>query len=83
MPKKVLQGKVVKISGIKTASVLVERRVIHSRYHKTITKYKKYLIHDENCEAKVGDKVSMIESSKISKRKSFILKEILKKGIAK
>jgi hypothetical protein len=25
----------------------------------------------------------MIESSKISKRKSFILKEILKKGIAK
>jgi small subunit ribosomal protein S17 len=82
MPKKIIQGKVIKIAGDKTASVLVERRVIHSRYHKIITKYKKYLIHDEANEASVGDLVSIVESPKISKRKSFRLKEILNKGVS-
>jgi len=54
MPKRVISGKVVKKAGDKTATVLVERRVLHPRYHKT-------LVHDERNEANVGDTVSAIE----------------------
>jgi small subunit ribosomal protein S17 len=80
MPKRQITGTVIKIAGEKTATVLVERKVIHPRYHKTVKRFKKYLIHDEKGEAKVGDTVSAIECRPMSKRKSFRLLEILKVG---
>ena len=80
MPKRQITGTVIKIAGEKTATILVERKVIHPRYHKTVKRFKKYLIHDEKGSAKVGDTVSAIECRPISKRKSFRLLEILKVG---
>ncbi len=80
MPKRQITGTVIKIAGEKTATVLVERKVIHPRYHKIVKRFKKYLIHDEKGKAKVGDTVSAIECRPISKRKSFRLLEILKVG---
>ncbi len=66
--KREIQGVVVKVAGEKTASVLVERRVIHPRYHKTVKKIlKKYLIHDEKSELKIGDTVVAIECRPLSK----------------
>ena len=55
--KREIQGVVVKIAGEKTASVLVERKVVHPRYRKIVKRFKKYLIHDERNEVKVGDTV--------------------------
>jgi len=78
--KREIQGVVVKIAGEKTASVLVERRVIHPRYHKTVKRFKKYLIHDEKSELKLGDTVVAIECRPLSKTKSFRLKTILTTG---
>ena len=75
--KRVIQGNVIKIAGDKTATILVERRVMHPRYHKVVKRYKKYLIHDERNELKVGDEVIAIECRPISKRKSFRLKSIV------
>ncbi len=80
MPKRQITGTVIKIAGEKTATVLVERKVIHPRYHKTVKRFKKYLIHDEKGSAKIGDTISAIECRPISKRKSFRLLEILKVG---
>ena len=80
MPKRQITGTVIKIAGEKTATMVVERKVIHPRYHKTVKRFKKYLIHDEKGEAKVGDTVSAIECRPMSKRKSFRLLEILKVG---
>ena len=80
MPKRQITGTVIKIAGEKTATVIVERKVIHPRYHKTVKRFKKYLIHDEKGSAKVGDTISAIECRPISKRKSFRLLEILKVG---
>ncbi len=80
MPKRQITGTVIKIAGEKTATVVVERKVIHPRYHKTVKRFKKYLIHDEKGSAKVGDTVSAIECRPMSKRKSFRLLEILKVG---
>ncbi len=78
--KREIQGTVVKIAGEKTASLLVERRVLHPRYHKTVRRFKKYLIHDEKGELKVGDTAIAIECRPLSKTKSFRLKTILTTG---
>ena len=75
--KREIQGKVVTIAGEKSATMVVERRVMHSRYHKVVKKFKKYVIHDEKSELKVGDEVIAIECSPISKRKSFRLKSVV------
>ncbi len=80
MPKRVISGKVVKKAGDKTATVLVERKVLHPRYHKTVKRFKKYLVHDENNEANVGDTISAIECRPLSKKKAFRLIEITQRG---
>ena len=77
MPKRVIQGRVIKKSGDKTFSLLVERKIMHPRYHKFVKRSKKYLIHDENSDVNIGDFVSAIECPPISKRKVFRLKDIL------
>jgi len=80
MPKRVISGKVVKKAGEKTATVLVERKVLHPRYHKTVKRFKKYLVHDEKNEANVGDVISAIECRPLSKNKAFRLLEITQRG---
>jgi small subunit ribosomal protein S17 len=80
MPKRQITGTVIKIAGEKTATMVVERKVIHPRYHKTVKRFKKYLIHDEKGVAKVGDMISAIECRPLSKTKSFRLLKILKVG---
>ncbi len=80
MPKRVISGTVIKKAGDKTATVLVERKVLHPRYHKTVKRFKKYLVHDEKNEVNVGDSISAIECRPISKNKSFRLLEITKRG---
>ena len=75
--KREIQGKVVTIAGDKSATMVVERRVMHARYHKVVKKFKKYVIHDEKNELNVGDEIIAIECSPISKRKSFRLKSVV------
>ncbi|MDQ1326126.1 MAG: small subunit ribosomal protein [Campylobacterota bacterium] len=82
MPKRQITGTVIKKAGDKTATVLVERRVLHPRYHKTVKRFKKYLVHDEKNVANVGDTVNAIECRPLSKTKSFRLLEIIKRGEA-
>ncbi|PLY08434.1 MAG: 30S ribosomal protein S17 [Arcobacter sp.] len=79
--KREIQGVVVKKSGDKTASVLVTRQVIHPKYHKTVKRFKKYLIHDEKNELNEGDTVVAIECRPLSKTKSFRLKTIVATGV--
>ncbi len=75
--KREIQGNVIKIAGDKTATVLVERRVMHPKYHKVVKRFKKYLVHDEKNELKVGDEIVAVECRPISKRKAFRLKSIV------
>jgi small subunit ribosomal protein S17 len=79
--KREIQGVVVKISGDKTASVLVTRSVMHPKYHKTVKRFKKYLVHDERNELNVGDSVIAVECRPLSKTKSFRLKTIVATGV--
>jgi small subunit ribosomal protein S17 len=79
MPKRQISGTVIKISGEKTVSIVVERKVIHPRYHKTVKRFKKYLVHDEKGEVNLGDTISAIECRPLSKTKSFRLLKVLSK----
>ncbi|MEA1915599.1 MAG: 30S ribosomal protein S17 [Campylobacterota bacterium] len=79
--KREIQGVVVKVAGQKTASIVVTRQVLHPRYHKTVKRFKKYLIHDEKSELNVGDTVTAIECRPLSKTKSYRLNTILSRGV--
>ena len=79
MPKRQISGTVIKKSGDKTVSIVVERKVIHPRYHKTVKRFKKYLVHDEKGQVSVGDTISAIECRPLSKRKTFRLLNIISK----
>ena len=79
--KREIQGVVLKKAGDKTATILVERRVIHPRYRKIVKRFKKYLVHDENNVVNIGDTISAVECRPLSVRKSFRLKAVLKAGV--
>jgi len=79
--KREIQGVVVQKAGEKTATILVERRVMHPRYRKFVKRFKKYLVHDEKNEVKAGDIIVAIECRPLSKNKSFRLKEIVSVGV--
>ena len=71
MPKRILSGVVTSSNSNKTITVDVIRRIKHKLYKKIIRQTKKYHVHDENNEFKVGDTVSIIESKPISKLKKW------------
>ena len=79
--KREIQGVVLQKAGDKTATILVERRVMHPIYHKFVKRFKKYMIHDEKNDTKAGDTVGAIECRPLSARKSFRLKTILATGV--
>ncbi|MGK9168653.1 30S ribosomal protein S17 [Inquilinus limosus] len=73
MPRRVLIGTVVSDKTDKTVTVLVERNLMHPVYKKFIKRTKRYLAHDEANACKVGDRVSIIETRPISKRKCWLV----------
>lgn len=75
--RKTRVGIVVSTAMDKTIVVEYTNRVPHPRFKKIIKQSKKFYAHDENGEAAVGDKVSIIETRPISKKKCWKLQEIL------
>ncbi len=70
---RVLQGTVVASKMQDTITVAVERYTKHPKYKKFVRLTKKYLVHDQGNTATVGDKVEIIETRPISRRKRFAL----------
>jgi small subunit ribosomal protein S17 len=77
---RILKGTVVSTAMDKTAVVLVESKKRHPKYEKIIKRTKKYLVHDEKNELSVGDVVSMRETRPLSRRKCFVLDEIIERA---
>lgn len=75
MPKKTMQGVVLKAKRDKTITVLVRYTVMDTRYHKTINRFKKYHVHDEHNKYQEGQSVVFIESRPISKTKTWVVQE--------
>lgn len=74
------RGEVVGKSGDKTVVVLVQRRTQHPLYGKTITKRKRYHVHDEKNECAVGDHVRIVETRPLSRTKRWRVAEIMSKS---
>jgi len=70
-------GVVVSTKMQKTIVVLVENKFRHPRYSKTVVRTKRYLAHDETNQAKLGDKVVLLQSRPFSRHKHWILKQII------
>ncbi|MFU8813118.1 MAG: 30S ribosomal protein S17 [Balneolaceae bacterium] len=73
-------GRVVSNRMEKSITVAVERQIKHPIYGKFITKTTKYMAHDENNEANIGDTVLIMSTRPLSKRKSWRLVEIVEKA---
>ncbi len=74
-----LTGLVTSAKMQKTVTVQVDRSHRHPVYGKVLRKSKKYLVHDEiGCQP--GDKVLIVESRPLSKRKRWVIEQILHKA---
>lgn len=73
-------GRVVSDRMDKTITVAVDRQIKHPIYGKFITKTTKYLAHDEGNDAHIGDKVQIMSTRPLSKRKTWRLVEILERA---
>jgi small subunit ribosomal protein S17 len=75
-------GRVVSDSMNKSIVVEVERHVEHGRYRRTVKRTSRFMAHDEENAAKAGDRVRIEETRPMSKRKRWILREVLVKAEA-
>jgi|YelNatPaOPRAMG01_1025707.scaffolds.fasta_scaffold36774_1 small subunit ribosomal protein S17 len=75
--RKKFEGVVVSTKMQKTAVVIVERLAKHPLLGKTMKLKKRFIVHDEKMEARVGDKVRIMECRPISKTKKFVIVENL------
>jgi small subunit ribosomal protein S17 len=72
-------GLVVGTQMDKTAVVKVERRQQHPKFKRYLLRSAKYLVHDETNQLQVGDKVRIIETRPLSKRKNWRLHQVIEK----
>ncbi len=70
-------GVVVSDKMNKTLVVEHVARVPHPRFNKIVKRTKKYYVHDENGEAKIGDRVRIVETRPLSKLKRWSLAEVI------
>ena len=78
--RKVREGVVVSDKMDKTVVVQVERRVRHPLYIRIVRRTKRFKVHDEKKEARVGDQVRIMETRPWSKEKRWRLVEILQRA---
>ena len=64
----------------KTIVVSVQTTALHSLYKKYVIRIKKLKAHDEKNEARIGDRVRVVECRPISKEKCWKLVEILERA---
>jgi len=71
MSKRIMQGVVVSDKMEKTIVVNVERKFPHPLYKKFIKRSKRYHVHDEDNQFKMGDIVNIQECRPLSKSKRW------------
>ena len=79
--RKVYRGTVVSDKMDKTITVVVETKKTHPLYGKRVNYSKKFKAHDENNEARIGDRVEIMETRPLSATKRFRLVKIVEKAV--
>lgn len=78
--KRTFVGLVTSEKMDKTIVVTIATKKRDRLYKKYVTRTKKYMAHDENNDAHVGDTVRIIECRPLSKNKSWRLAEIVERA---
>ena len=78
--RKAREGLVVSNKMNKTVVVALVERVRHPKYDKFVIRTKKFYAHDEANDAKVGDKVRIVETRPMSKTKRWRVVEVLERA---
>jgi small subunit ribosomal protein S17 len=79
--RKVREGLVTSNKMDKTVVVAVTYQQKHAQYKKYIKRTKKYVAHDEENTCQVGDRVRIIESRPLSKRKRWRLQTVVERAL--
>ena len=78
--KMIRSGIVVSNKADKTVVVKVERKFQHPLYQRTVKQSNKFMAHDETNACHIGDVVKIVESRPLSKRKRWMVLEIIQKA---
>ena len=77
--RKARVGRVVSDKMDKTVVVAIEWRQTHPLYKKSVRRFTKLVVHDEQNDSTVGDQVSIVETRPLSKTKRWRVSEVLKR----
>jgi small subunit ribosomal protein S17 len=72
-----LTGVVVSDKMAKSRVVAVERQVRHGVYGKIQRLTSRFMAHDETNETKTGDRVAIVESRPLSRRKRWVIARVV------
>jgi small subunit ribosomal protein S17 len=75
-----ITGLVVSDKMDKTVKVAVERQVRDDLYGKTQRRTSTFLAHNEANDVKVGDRVAIVESRPLSRRKRWVVTRVVEKA---
>jgi small subunit ribosomal protein S17 len=64
----------------KSVVVTIQRQVRDEMYGKQIKRTSRFMAHDENNEAKIGDTVALVESRPLSRRKRWVVTRIVQRS---
>jgi small subunit ribosomal protein S17 len=78
--RRTVVGIVVSNKMQKTIVVKVDRRVRDTEYKKFVIRSRRYKAHDEKNDAKMGDRVMLVESRPLSREKRWALKSIVRRA---
>ena len=77
--RKTRTGEVISSSMNKTIVVRTVTRVPHPKFGKIVKQMKKFYAHDEQNQAKTGDRVRIMQTRPLSKLKRWRLVEVIQK----
>ncbi len=80
MAKTEIVGKVVSNKMAKSVVVTIERQVRHDVYGKLQRLTSRFMAHDEDGAAKVGDRVALVPSRPLSRRKRWVVTRIVERA---
>ena len=80
MAKGEIVGRVVSDKMTKSVVVTIERQVRDDVYGKQLRRTSRFMAHDESNDAKVGDRVALVESRPLSRRKRWVVVRVVERA---
>ena len=80
MAKQEIIGTVVSNKMTKSVVVTIEHQVRDGLYGKQLRRTSRFMAHDEENSARVGDRVALVESRPLSRRKRWVVTRVVERA---